>query len=139
MSHEHIEMDDDFHSAVNFPYDKFITETVTQDAVDHPELSILFKIKRHEGRSLPPFLLTTKAISTICDEAEVLRPANISFLNKYETVFEFPAEYDARKIMVSLQKIDTWFSFNVEVSCTVAGPDQLVNINRVCYGTTTDI
>ena len=39
-------------------------------------------------------------------------------------------EYDANNIAVSLPKTDPWFCFNVEVSCTVAGPDQLVNINR---------
>ena len=31
--------------------------------------------------------------------------------------------------MVSLQKIDTWFSFKVEFSCTVTEPDELVNLN----------
>ena len=59
-----------------------------------------------------------------------LKPTNISFLNEYEAVFAFSTEYDANRIAVSLQKIVSWVSFNVEVSCTVAGPDQLVNINR---------
>ena len=130
MGHECIEMDDDFYSASNHPYDELVTETVAEDAGEYPELSILFKVKRHEGGPSPSFLLTTKAISTICDEAEVLRPTNISFLNEYEAGFDFPAEYDANSVMVSLQKIDTWVSFKVEVSCTVTGPDQLVNINQ---------
>ena len=122
-------MDDDFHSAVNHPYDECVPKTVAQDTGECPELSTLF-VERHEGGPLPQFSLTTEAVSTICDEVEVQRPTNISFLNEYEAVFEFPAEHDANRIMVSLQKICTWFSFNVEVRCTVAGPGQLVNINQ---------
>ena len=75
----HIEMDDNFHSAINHLYDEFIPKTVAQDADECPELSILFKVKRFEGGPLPPFLLTTEAVSTIYDEAEVLRPTNIRF------------------------------------------------------------
>ena len=82
-------MDDDFHSAVNHPYDEFVPKTVVKDTGECPELSILFKVKRCEGGPLPPFLLSTKAVSTICDEAEVLRPTNISFLTKYEAVLNF--------------------------------------------------
>ena len=106
MSCECIKMDDDFHSTVNHSYDGFVPELVTQDAGEHPELSILFKIKRHEGGLLPPFLLTTEAASALCDEAVVLRPTNISFLNKYEAVFEFTAENDVNNLRVSLQKVD---------------------------------
>ena len=40
---------------------------------------------------------------------------------------------------ISLQKIDTWFSFKVEVSCTIAGLDQLVNINREQMGSRTSL
>ena len=41
--------------------------------------------------------------------------------------------------MVSLQEVDTWFSFNVDVSCTVAGPGQLVNISRGQSGSKTNL
>ena len=132
-------MDYDFNSAINCPHDEFIPKTVVQDVGEHPELSILFKVKIHEGGPLPLFLLTTEAVSAICDETEVLRPTNISFLNEYEAVFKFPLEYDANRIMVSLQKIDTWFSFNMEVSWTVAGLDQLVNINKEQTGSKTTL
>ena len=53
-------MDDEIHSAMNHPYDEIVPKTVAQDAGEHPDLSILFKIERHEGGPLPPSLLTTK-------------------------------------------------------------------------------
>ena len=61
-------MDNDIHSAMNHPYDEIIPKTATQEAAKYSELSILFKIKWHEGRPLPPFLLTTKVIGAMCDK-----------------------------------------------------------------------
>ena len=79
MSCDHISMDGHFNSAINHPYDQFVSESVVQEAGEHLESSILFKIERHEGGPLPLFLLTNEAVSAICDEATVLRPKNIFF------------------------------------------------------------
>ena len=115
---------------MNHSSDKIVPETATQGACKHPELSILLnKIEQFEGRPLSPFLLHDKAISAMCNEIKLPRPTNISLLNEYEAVLEFSAGYDANRIMMSLQKVDKCFSLNVEVSCTVAGPDQLMNIS----------
>ena len=48
-------------------------------------------------------------------------------------------EYDANRIKVSLQKVDTWFSFNLDISYTVAGLDQLVNISGGQTGSKTSL
>ena len=74
--------------------------------------------------------LLPKAISAMFEEIDIPRPTNISLLNEYGACFEFSAEYDASIIVISLQKVATWFSFNVEIRCTVTGPDQVVNIRR---------
>ena len=110
MNCECIEMDDNIHPAVNHPYDEIIPKTATQEVGKHPELSILFKIEWCEGGPLPPFLLTTEAICAMCDAIEVPRPIHITLLKEYEAIFEFSVEYNANSLMMSLQKVDTWFS-----------------------------
>ena len=56
-------MDDNFHSTINNPSDGFVPKTVAQDSGECPELSILFKVKRHEGGPLPHSYLPLKPLA----------------------------------------------------------------------------
>ena len=53
------------------------------------------------------------------------RTYSYKFLNEYDCVLEFSAEFVLSKITIDLQKISWWFSYDIVVTCDVVPKDKL--------------
>ena len=52
------------------------------------------------------------------------------FLNQYDCVLEFSAEFAMSKIVMDLQKIPWWFSYDVVITCVAVPEVKLENIRH---------
>ena len=52
-------------------------------------------------------------------------PIHVSFLNEYDCVLEFPADFELHKMEVDLQQITQWFGYHVVITCEVLANDKL--------------
>ena len=80
--------------------------------------------------SIPTFIYTNDTVKAICAKASLPEPINVSFLNEYNCVLEFPTDFELHKIAMNLQQIMQWFGYDVIITCKVVTRDRLHKIEQ---------
>ena len=62
----------------------------------------------YNGAPISTFIYTYKTVSAICVKAFLPEPIHVIFLNEYDCMLEFSAEFELCKIAVDLQQIMVW-------------------------------
>ena len=86
--------------------------------------------QRFNGALIPAFLYTSDTVKTICAKASLPEPINVSFLNEYDCVLEFPTDFDLHRITMNLQQIIQWFGYDVIITCEVVTRDKLHELEQ---------
>ena len=64
------------------------------------------------GAPIPTFIYTAEAVREKWKKSFIPKSIHISFFNKHDCVLAFSMEFELRKIVIDLQKISQWFSYD---------------------------
>ena len=110
---------------VNQPHDEIPN---IETRVDKP-FSLLLKVECVDKTPVPSFAFNPKAIYEICQRQLIPLPFHINMLNEYEC----NVEYSRRLGQVAriFHKVETWFGYDVDISCNVVSPDKLHEVSQI--------